>query len=190
MADLFVPQPSAASNGHKRIVQVYKYYDVNGNLVHEAVRYGPKDFRQRRPAPAKPGEYIWSLKGIEPVLYHLPLVLAAVQRGETIYLVEGEKDVDTLLSLGVTATSNPMGACKWRKSYSEALRGAHVVIFPDNDAVGRKHADLVARSLHGIAASLKIVHLPDLSEHGDVSDWLRQDHTQGELEALVQDAPQ
>jgi hypothetical protein len=84
MADLFVPQTSAASNGHKRIDKVYEYYDINGQLVHETVRYDPKDFRQRRPDPAKPGDYIWNLKGIEPVLYHLPQVLAAVQHGEPI----------------------------------------------------------------------------------------------------------
>lgn len=84
MADLFVKNP-VQRNGHKHIVKAYDYYDASGTLVHQTVRYEPKDFRQRRPDPARPGEYIWSLKGIEPVLYHLPQVLAAVQRGETIY---------------------------------------------------------------------------------------------------------
>ena len=91
MADLFV-QPS--TNGHKRIVKVYDYFDASGTLVHQTVRYEPKEFRQRRPDPVNPGNYLWNLKGVDLVLYHLPHVLEAVQRGERIYLVEGEKDAD------------------------------------------------------------------------------------------------
>jgi len=66
MADLFMRPQS--SNGHKHIVKVYDYYDAHGTLLHQTVRYDPKDFRQRRPDPVNPGEYIWNMKGIEPVL--------------------------------------------------------------------------------------------------------------------------
>jgi hypothetical protein len=189
MSVFLKPSLMSSTNDHKRIVKVYAYCDVNGNLVHETVRYDPKDFRQRRPDPTKPGDYIWSLQGIEPVLYHLPQVLAAVHRGETIYLVEGEKDADALHGLGIPATCNPMGAGKWRTSYSEALRGAHVAIFPDNDEPGRQHAALVARSLYGFAASIKIVHLPDLPEHGDVTDWLDAGETDADLRAHIRITP-
>jgi hypothetical protein len=88
----------------------------------------PKSFRQLRPDPDKPGKWLWNLDGITPVLYRLPQVLAAVKSGQTIYIVEGEKDADNLHALGLTATCNAMGAGKWRDSYSEALRGASVVI--------------------------------------------------------------
>ena len=189
MADLFVKSP-AQRNGQRRIVKVYEYFDADGNLVHETVRYEPKDFRQRRPDPARPGEYIWSLKGITPVLYHLPHVLAAVQRGETIYLAEGEKDADNLQALGVTATCNPMGAGKWRKSYTEALRGAHVVILPHHDDPGQSHALNVAEALDGIAATIKMVLGIDTGAPGsDVSDWLAAGGTRADLEAAVEHMP-
>ena len=164
--DLFI-KGSAQSNGHKRIVKVYDYHDANGTLVHQTVRYEPKDFKQRRPDPAKPGDYIWNLKGITPVLYHLPQVFRAVQEGKRIYLVEGEKDADRLypwmIGEGDVATTNPMGAKYWRKTYSEMLRGAHVILLPDNDAAGRERIVKVAQSLYlyGFAASLKVVELPD-----------------------------
>jgi 5S rRNA maturation endonuclease (ribonuclease M5) len=191
MADLFLtPSLTPSTNGHKRIVKVYAYVDIDGDLVHETVRYDPKDFRQRRPDPAKPGEYIWNLQGIEPVLYHLPQVLAAVQRGEPIYIVEGEKDADSLQALGLTATCNPMGTGKWRTSYSEALRGAHVVILPDHDDPGLRHAERVARALDGIAADIKVVfglhtHIPG----SDISDWLNVGGTRAGLEAAVARVP-
>src|SRR5439155_16203262 len=89
------------------------------------------------------------------------------------------------LGVGEVATTNPMGAEKWKPHYSDMLRGAHVVMLPDNDAPGRKHIVKVAQSLQGIAASLKVVELPGLHEKGDVSDWLDLGHTWAELEALV-----
>ena len=56
--------------------------------------------------------------------------------------------------------------------YCEHLRDRHVVILADNDAAGRKHAEQVAAMLQGIAASVRVLHLPGLPEKGDVSDWL------------------
>jgi hypothetical protein len=78
----------APANEYRKIVKVYDYFDASGTLVHQTVRYEPKDFRQRRPDPAKPGEYIWDLRGIEPVLYRLPAVLQAKASGKPIYLAQ------------------------------------------------------------------------------------------------------
>ena len=191
MAELFVKGP-AQSNRHKRIEKVYDYYDAQGTLVHETVRYADKSFRQRRPDPANPAKRIWNIQGITLVLYHLPQVLQAVRDGKLIYLCEGEKDVENLqwfLGTSAAATCNPMGAGKWRRHYGEWLRDAYVVILPDNDDVGKEHAATVADALHGIAASLKVVELSGVPEKGDVSDWLAQGHTRAELEQLVEAAP-
>lgn len=191
MKDLFI-RGHPQSNGHKRIVKVYDYYDASGTLVHQTVRYEPKDFKQRRPDPAKPGEFIWNLKGVTPVLYHLPLVLQAIQEGKRIWLCEGEKDCENLqwhLPPGEIASTNAMGAKYWRKAYTETLRSAHVVILPDNDQAGRERIDKVAQSLHGSVASLKVVDLPGLPAKGDVSDWLSHGHAGAELQALVEAAP-
>src|ERR1700675_2374565 len=149
MADLFLP-PSVRVNGKRRITKVYDYDTADGAVLFQTVRYDPKAFRQRRPDPARPGEYVWNLDGIEPVLYRLPELLAAVQQGQTVWLVEGEKDVDALTALGLPATCNPMGAGKWRASYTEVLRGTAVMLLPDNDAPGERHAQHVAHALHGI----------------------------------------
>ena len=184
------------NGGKKRreTAATYDYHDPDGNLLFQAVRYEPKGFSQRRP-DAKSG-WIWNLQGIEPVLYRLPEVLEAVQSGERIYLVEGEKDVDRLASYGLVATCNPMGAQKWRNSYSETLRGADLVILPDADEPGRGHAEAVARSLQGKAASVRMLELPGLpwgddlpEKHGpDVSDWLDERHTTADIEKLAREA--
>jgi hypothetical protein len=43
--------------------------------------------------------------------------------------------------------------------------------------------------LHGIAASLRVVLLPDLPPKGDVSDYLDAGHSREELEAVCLAAP-
>ena len=85
----------------KHIQTIYRYLDADGHLLHETVRCLPKRFFQRQPDPVRPGQYIDTLDGITPVLYHLPQVLAAVQQGELIYLCEGEKDADNCSTLWV-----------------------------------------------------------------------------------------
>jgi AAA domain len=178
-------EPSANGNGARRIVAIYDYRDENGALLCQSVRYEPKDFRQRRPDST--GGHIWKLKDVRRVLYRLPELLQS-NRQATVFIVEGEKDADRLASFGLTATTNIGGAGKRRAEYSEPLRGRHVCILPDNDEAGAQHAAQVARALHGVAAHVKIVRLPDLPPKGDVSDYLHAGGTIEQLNALVADA--
>jgi DNA primase len=115
-------------NGHREIVATYQYVDEDGELLFEAVRFHPKDFRQRRPDGN--GGWAWKLGDTRRVLYRLPAVIEAAKLGKTIFLVEGEKDVHALERCGCVATCNPMGAGKWRKEYGKPLRGARVVGHP------------------------------------------------------------
>jgi putative DNA primase/helicase len=170
-----------------RITHVYKYRDREGKVVHETVRYEPKDFRQRRPLPG--GGYAWNLSGIDVVLYNLP-TLCTTDPEQTVYIVEGEKDADRLGALGLIATTNPMGAKKWGMVDSAPLHGRPCVIVQDNDQKGREHTPQVAASLYGKATSVKILDLPGLSEHGDISDYLDQGHTVEQLVELAAAAPE
>jgi DNA primase len=126
---------------------------------------------------------------VEPVLYHLPPVRAAIQRGEPIDVVEGEKDAGALQALGLTATCNAMGAGKWQPSYSAALHGANVVVLPDNDPPGHQHTREICAALAGVAGRCKIVPLHTDALHSDVSDWLHAGETRTELEAHVDEVP-
>lgn len=63
------------------------------------------------------------LNGTPPVPFRLPQLLAAVEAGETVYVVEGEKDVLALVAAGVAATTNPGGAGKWAAQLRPVLRG-------------------------------------------------------------------
>ena len=132
------------------------------------MRFEPKDFKQRRRGPGE--TWVWKLGDVPRVLYQLPEIVNAPKE-TTRWIAEGEKDVETLREHELFATTNACGAGKWKGDYNEALRGRPVVILPDNDEPGRKHARQVATALSGIAASVKILELPGLPEKGDVSDW-------------------
>ena len=168
----------AVDHSERRIVAMYEDTDEKGELLYQAVRFHPKGFRQRRPDGTD--GWIWNLQGVTPVLYRLPEVLKA----KLVYIVEGEKDVATLESLGRTATTNSGGAAsKWRPEFSAALSGKHIVIIPDNDEPGRKHADAVARSVHDAGAAwVKVVTLPTGK---DVTDWMESGGTKERLYELV-----
>jgi 5S rRNA maturation endonuclease (ribonuclease M5) len=155
-------------NGRKRqVVATYDYTDERDKLLFQVVRLEGKKFFLRRPDGR--GGWIKRLDDARRVLYHLPRLLAAVERGEAVYVVEGEKDVHAAERAGVVATTNPMGAGKWRPEFSESLRGAGVLIVADRDGEGRKHAQAVAASLRGVGADVQIVE-PVVGK--DVSDHL------------------
>lgn len=175
----------------KRITEVYDYQDEAGCLLFQTVRYvNPKDFKQRRPDGK--GGWLWTLAGVARVLYHLPELLAAARAdvAQTVFVPEGEKDVDNLRRLGLVATCNPMGAGKWRREYNEALRGRVVCVLPDNDEPGAAHAREVARTLTGVATSVKLLELPGLPAGGDVSDWLAAGGSAAELSKRAAVAPE
>jgi 5S rRNA maturation endonuclease (ribonuclease M5) len=173
--------------GKGSIVETYDYVDEHGELLYQAVRYEPKDFRQRRPD----GDgWSWSIKGVRRVLYRLPDVMAAVADGQTIYICEGEKDVETARALGLAATCNAMGADngsgnKWLAEFADVLVNADVVVVPDNDEAGTRHAEWVIQTLTGKARSIGVV-VPKAGK--DLTDWVNSGATRGDIEASAMDA--
>ena len=123
----------------------YDYRNPDGRLLFQVVRGPGKKFTQRRPNPAKPGEWLYTLQGVQRVLYRLPEVLAAAV-DEWVLVVEGEKDADRLASEDLVATTNPGGAGNWRTEYGQALAGRKVAVLPDKDEPGLRHAHQVAAS--------------------------------------------
>lgn len=186
MADLFPPRSESGSRNGRRIVATYDYRDASGALLYQAVRYDPKDFSQRRPDGR--GGWLWNLHGTPLVPYRLPELIAA-DADAWVCVCEGEKDADRLAALGFVATTNAMGAGKWRAEYAPHFRGRRVAVIPDHDAAGGKHAQHVAQALSGTAADVRIVALPGLPDKGDVSDWLDAGGTADRLRGLIADGP-
>jgi RecA-family ATPase len=184
-------------NGHGKphIVDTYTYHDEAGNVLFQVVRFEPKDFRQRRPDPTGPDGWRWSTKGVKQVPYRLPLIQEAIALERLVVIVEGEKDADRLIKMGIPATTNAGGAGKWSDELAKYFHGADVVIIPDHDPQkknpktgelmfhddrrpilpGQDHARHIANSLDGIAFRVRVLDLgefwQDVPPKGDISDW-------------------
>lgn len=169
--DLFPSNGNGNGNGHhaRRIVATYDYCDIAGNLSYQVVRYEPKDFRQRRPDGN--GGWIWKASDLKRLLYNLPELVEAAY----VWIVEGEKDVESLRKIGLTATCIAGGAKSpdWPAVSHYFRQDQHVTIIPDNDEPGEAYARNAASALYGKVASVKILRLEGLPEKGDVSDWLQ-----------------
>ncbi|MBK9166259.1 MAG: hypothetical protein IPM24_02210 [Bryobacterales bacterium] len=156
--------PENASNDRLKPSASYHYHDEAGRLLYTVHRYPTvpkKTFKCQRADGA------WNMKGVRRVLFRLPQVLEA----EICFVVEGEKDAQTLADWGFCGACNPHGAGEWKPEYSESLRGKEVIVIPDNDAPGIDHARTVVASLMGVAGRVRLLELPagikDVSEYFD-----------------------
>ncbi len=160
------------------VTETYYYEDSIGDVLFEKQRLEPegqlnqgvKRFLYRKKLN---GKWIWkdvikSLPKTQKVpLYKLPNIFKA----DTVYLVEGEKNVNTLLKYlpdGSTATTNHDGAGKWQDHYNTWLNGKNVIILQDNDEAGEKHTKLLVDNLSTCAKTIHLVTFKQYTlESGD-----------------------
>lgn len=178
--DLFYDKPAE----RPQTVAVYEY--PNGV---QKLRRSDKSFSWRRPDGK--GGWIYNRQGVPHSLY-----VAGTLANRQVFVTEGEKDADNLHRFGFDAVSGADGAGpgKWRPEYTEQLRGHTVIIFLDNDAVGKAYAEETASALHGVADHVQLCDLstvwPEIPEHGDVSDLIERFGDETACKMIVQLATQ
>ena len=122
------------AEGSKRIV--YPYHDQERKILFSKIRIEPgfdgrtKSFYWER--LNKHGVIVKNLEGCRKLLYRLPELMQAIEEGKTVFLVEGEKDVDKLRGYGVIASTAPE-SLKWHEDFIAILKNADVVILYDMD---------------------------------------------------------
>lgn len=174
----------------RQIEDVYKYVDLNGSYAFTRIRLSGKKFiygimdgdrfnyglkgKSRKSIPAV---FCDSLRGLQKT----------IEDGGRVFYCEGEKDVKTVNSHGLTGVT--CGASgDWVSGCATLFKGADVVILQDNDKPGEKSAKAIEKDLRKVAKSVRIVvPTPDL-EHGDISDFFK-DHSVEDLEELLKEEP-
>lgn len=158
----------------ERIECTYDYRDEHGEPLYQVVRlHSPKDFRQRY---SDGRTWIWK-KHPRQVLYRLPEVLES----PIVFVVEGERDVETLRDWGFCATTNAGGAkAPWLPSFTQILTGREVILIPAKDTPGQQRVLRIARELLGHAANVKVWE-PDDPQAKDITDWFNLGHSELEL---------
>lgn len=165
---------SAAPLVKPRKIATFFYTDTTGKK-----RYGKERWEPARDGKRSKEFFFFSFdnqgarqKGFkgEHLLYRLHEIVKADQ----VFIFEGEAKADLAATWGLAATCLDTGAeSKWRASYTPHLAGKDVVIVPDNDKAGEEYLQRIARALHGVALSVRVLRLPGLIEKQDVIDWAR-----------------
>ena len=156
------------SDPERKVAAIYQYLDKKGELVAEKVRYTNKTFFWRSKKPD--GSYDYHKPKNVP-LYNGTVL----EKAEAVFLVEGEKDVDTLTKYGLPAVSLPNGA-HWENEYVAYFSDKVIIILPDNDDTGRGYAKAALKALKPTNYNTGIMQLnnlwPEIPEKGDVSDYI------------------
>jgi len=174
---------SSSSPNKKTIVAKYDYREESGKMLCQSVRFVPKSFSYRRPDGN--GGWLWNLDNVRRVPYRLPELIASEG---TVYIPGGEKDVETLVTHSLTATTNSCGEGNWKPEFKTYLKDRDVIILEDNDWKGQKHGKVISESLIGTAKTIKIIRFSELPKGGDVSDYL-VDHTIKDFQEKVETSP-
>lgn len=161
----------APSNGPGRKTR-YEIRDTSGEVraIHERLDFpnGSKSFTWKRP-DGRTG-----LNGTKPA--DLPLygahLLPAIPLEAEIVLTEGQKAADALRDAGFHALGTVTGASGTPSdAVLDCLHGRTVVLWSDNDDVGRKHMQRIAAKLKG-KADVRRFEWKDAPVGGDAADYL------------------
>jgi hypothetical protein len=184
----FKPGNGKASNPRDPIVAKYEYADAEGAPVLLVNRTKAKKFLQQKPD----GRGGWDWGGIadaDKVPFRLGDLIEAIALGRTVFITEGEKGALSLIGTGYPATCSPGGAGKWPDHFAKWFEGAKVIVLADNDEPGQKHAAKVKKNLEGVAASVRVIHLPGLASGGDVYDFLAAGGDPATIEMMDEGPP-
>lgn len=171
----------------QRTETAYNYTDADGVIRYQVVRIDSSDgktYRQRQ--IADDGNPIYSMTGVTALPYRLADIMNSTG---PIFVCEGEKTADAVASLGLVATTAHGGAGRWWPSLNDYFRSRPVIILPDNDEPGERHARIVADALTGTARSIRVLRLPDLPRKGDAVDWVIMGGTKEKLVDLAKGCP-
>src|SRR4028119_1945701 len=176
----------------------WEYPDRNGSRLVRVERVddgeGNKKVRQQHwDKNIKDWVYGWGdvVRASIPI-YRYAEVQEAIAKRQPIHIVEGEPCVDLLWKLGLAATTNIGGGEKFTLTDSMDLQGAElIVIVPDRDKKGIKHAEKVAEYfpealwLYPFPESKVWENLPD--DHGlDIADWIEHNKlTTDDIKAAI-----
>ena len=121
-----------------------------------------------------------------PAIYgsSIRTIQEAIEHQKTIFYVEGEKDTNTLMRKGYTVFTCG-GSGDWKKSVSEIVRQANVIILADNDEPGEQLAYQVMQDLQLISNSVSIIKPMPNVDKADITDYFEEGHSVEEFEDLI-----
>ena len=194
----FLSEPPKEEKPHKTDERQHIYYHADGSI------FGKKVVNKFSDGSKNAQWYLYNpktglfntkagLDGQKAPLYHADTLHN--NQDKPVYIVEGEKDADTLTNWDAIATTFPNGAgfTQWVPLYNEGLKDKEVIILTDNDDSGRKYGNTIARNLLNVAKSVKIIpataiwdKCPEKGDITDIAQAIGEEETQELLISAIQ----
>lgn len=164
-------------------IRDFVYTDEDGREIFKKTKYKviDKETGEILSKPAPYNDLINHRKDISLLsneqkytLYNRPGIREARENNQTLYFVEGEKDVETLRDFGLIATTLKASQEKINKHHKEQVKGIkEVFILPDNDKPGYKCAYNLFNCLKDTVSKIKVLEWPDgIPEKYDITDYI------------------
>jgi RecA-family ATPase len=172
--------------------QEWEYKDESGETLFVKRRFKTSTEKGKTYSLGKvdaAGRRLGTMTGARIVPYRLPELINAREAGRAIYLVEGEKAADALVSIGAIATTSHAGAGHWPEDITQYFAGAVVIVVPDCDAPGWKYAKRVVQALLPVAKAIRVLdfNLPELGD--DAYEWVADGGDRAKLAELAKALP-
>lgn len=173
---------AVAAYGWGKPCNAWEYLHADGSTAGWICRWDFPSGKEYR--PVSPRDAGWVQEGMPAPrpLFNLRAILD--NPDSVVYVVEGEKCVDAMATLGLLATTSAHGGNSLEKTDWRPLARRNVVCLPDNDDIGRSYATSVSELLATLGTAVRIVTLDGLQKSGDVADLLNTCASDTDKQAL------
>lgn len=171
----------------RKIEAVYNYVSCNGTYAFTKIRLEGKKLLY---GMLENERFTYGLprntprKSLKAIYGNVRALNKAISEDRYIFVVEGEKDTDTLTKQGYVAFTYG-GVNDWQEDFTELVKGANVVILADNDSPGIAVANTILKDIQPVVKSAKIiVPMPDVPK-ADITDYFEAGHSKEEFEQMI-----
>lgn len=168
-------------------IRMHTFVDVDNKILYyKAIYKDNVGTKQGQYFHIKDNKIEYS-RGCGEVPYNYYRLVKGLEKNRHIYIVEGEKDADTLSHYGYTATSFK-GVTEFNYSI---FKDAIVYIIPDNDETGDKYKESIYTNLKDYVKEFNVIRPESFrnSRKGyDITDWFEDNHDIEDFKREVKDA--
>lgn len=169
-----------------KLIKLYRFEDENNKTLYFTAKFSTPKKKEIRYFSIVDGQVKWN-RSSDAVPYNFYRLTRALKENKPIFIVEGEKDVDTISHLGYIATS-----LKGIKNLQiNIFKNANVYSIADTGEAGEKYQEHIWYELKDKVKHFKVVELPNidnLGDNADVTDWFKDGHTKDEFKEAIKDS--
>lgn len=169
-----------------KLIKLYRFEDEENKTLYFTAKFSTPGEKEIRYFSIVDGKVKW-YRNSDAVPYKFSRLKRALQENKPIFIVEGEKDADTISHLGYVATS-----LKGIKNLPiNIFQNANIYSIADTGEAGEQYQEHIWYELKDKISHFRVIELPNiekLGDNADATDWFKAGHTKEEFKAAIKDS--